>query len=1045
MSGPGTGPRLLTSMNADLTIRWQVELASRDQNIKFYYNTIPWVANGRVFVQANDGLHCFDAHATEATELWHRPSIRIPLRSAGRVFGDVVVIQDDNHVLGLDVVSGETQWTYTSKNNSNPEGNVAAWVTPSGTYAVCSPSSAKEIICLNPEDGSVVWVIQHGDSALGRETWIHDTVSIHDGYLAHARGRKGHNMLAIYRLNSDQPTAQPTYIWSGAADFGWLAPFPNSGVFYQGLHYSGFASSSQSRAVCLDPETGQQHWAYNGGGAEWPGAQSGRKGYGDAVIADGKMYGQQSKRVIWIRPDPSDIHQLGHSGKVGVQDQTVVTITQDGRLYVLCDNGSTGDNAHVKCFDLTPQSNVSPTIVQQALRSGKVGVYQEERLWVSGGNGLRSWSVSAGALPAGLSIDNQTHLLSGTPTQAGTYQLTLTATDGDAVSKPFTLEIANGQVSDNNAPSVDAGADQVAFLPAASIMLAGSVSDDGLPGSALLTTWSSAAGNPGPVNFTDPSNLTTTASFSVTGTYELLLVADDGELTSNDSVIITVGPEPVNQPPVVDAGAELNIFFPDDAHLNAVVSDDGLPDGMLTASWSMISGPGSVVFADGSQANTTASFSHTGTYQLELTVSDGELSSSDTVRVTVSDPPIGGAVVIALNAGGVAYTALDGTSYIADSGFYDRGWSGGGGAIAGTEDDAVYQKKRSHNQSMTYAIPVANGDYVVTLQFAKMGNSNPTAIDVNAEGVPVVNNLDLMAVAGLRVAYDVDVLSTVTDGELTLVLKGEINGIVVRSAGPAENQAPLVDAGDDQSIALPGLAQLAAMVSDDGLPSDTLTYDWSAVSGPGGVSFAASDQAATMVSFSEVGVHELQVTVSDGQYATSDSLIVTVTEPPVGDELIIALNAGGVAYTAVDGTHYVPDTGYYDRGWVGGGGHIEGTEDITVYQKKRSHHISMLYSIPIPNGDYALTLQFAKMGNSNPTAIDISAEGVPVVTDLDLMAVAGLRVAHDVEVLTTVTDGTLNLEIIGEINGIVVRTVPVAVGGLYQTIGLELLNTYMRN
>ena len=82
VSGPGTGPRLLTSMNADLTLRWQVELASRDQNIKFYYNTIPWVANGRVFVQANDGLHCFDAHATEATELWHRPSIRIPLRSA---------------------------------------------------------------------------------------------------------------------------------------------------------------------------------------------------------------------------------------------------------------------------------------------------------------------------------------------------------------------------------------------------------------------------------------------------------------------------------------------------------------------------------------------------------------------------------------------------------------------------------------------------------------------------------------------------------------------------------------------------------------------------------------------------------------------------------------------------------------------------------------------------------------------------------------------------------------------------------------------------
>jgi hypothetical protein len=93
----------------------------------------------------------------------------------------------------------------------------------------------------------------------------------------------------------------------------------------------------------------------------------------------------------------------------------------------------------------------------------------------------------------------------------------------------------------NQAPTVDAGADQAATLPAG-VTLAGSASDDGLPaGSTLSTTWAKASG-PGTVTFGNASSLNSSASFSVAGTYVLSLTASDGSLSSSDQTTITVSP-----------------------------------------------------------------------------------------------------------------------------------------------------------------------------------------------------------------------------------------------------------------------------------------------------------------------------------------------------------------------------------------------------------------------------------------------------------------------------------------------------------------------
>lgn len=92
-----------------------------------------------------------------------------------------------------------------------------------------------------------------------------------------------------------------------------------------------------------------------------------------------------------------------------------------------------------------------------------------------------------------------------------------------------------------------------------------------------------------------------------------------------------------------------------------------------------------------------------------------------------------------------------------------------------------------------------------------------------------------------------------------------------------ENQAPTVEAGEDQSIYLPKAAGLAGSARDDGWPrGSSLTVAWSQVSGPGTVSFADPAAAATAATFSAEGSYVLRLTASDSQLTAADEVAVVV-------------------------------------------------------------------------------------------------------------------------------------------------------------------------
>ncbi len=93
-----------------------------------------------------------------------------------------------------------------------------------------------------------------------------------------------------------------------------------------------------------------------------------------------------------------------------------------------------------------------------------------------------------------------------------------------------------------------------------------------------------------------------------------------------------------NQPPGADAGPDLTVEIGNAASLNGVATDDGLPNppGVFNVSWSVVSGPGSVNFANAHSPQTAATFTLGGVYVLRLTVTDGELTTSDDVQITVN-------------------------------------------------------------------------------------------------------------------------------------------------------------------------------------------------------------------------------------------------------------------------------------------------------------------------------------------------------------------------------------------------------------------------
>ncbi|MGE3957097.1 MAG: Ig-like domain-containing protein [Vicinamibacterales bacterium] len=445
----------------------------------------------------------------------------------------------------------------------------------------------------------------------------------------------------------------------------------------------------------------------------------------------------------------------------------------------------------------------------------------------------QQWTQQSG--PGTATFANATSASTGvTFSVAGTYVLRLTADDTALTAFDEVTITVNPVVATNLAPLVSAGPNQSITLPGGATLF-GSVTDDGLPqGAAVSVAWTLQSG-PGIATVANPTSPSTTATFSVAGTYVLRLTADDTVLTAFAETTITVkAPVAVNQPPTVNAGASQTVTLPAAATLDGAVSDDGLPQGAtVTQQWTQQSGPGTATFADATRAGTTATFTAPGVYVLRLTASDTVLTAYAEATITVNPvPPVNLAPVVV--AGSDITLTLPASA-----------------ALNGTvSDDGLPQGA------------------ALTIQWTQLSGPGTTTFANAASGTTAAT----FSTAG---DYVLQLAASDTDKTTTASL-------TVHALAPAiTNRAPVVDAGPDVQVAFGGSAHLQGSVTDDGQPTVQVTSTWQKLSGPGAVSFVSASSPVTDATFAAPGVYVLTLSASDSALTATDDMVVTVA-PPTG-------------------------------------------------------------------------------------------------------------------------------------------------------------------
>ncbi len=180
---------------------------------------------------------------------------------------------------------------------------------------------------------------------------------------------------------------------------------------------------------------------------------------------------------------------------------------------------------------------------------------------------------------------------------------------------------------------------------------------------------------------------------------------------------------------------------------------------------------------------------------------------------------------------------------------------------------------RVHNNSDNIVLSAYTNSNCSTSASGTLGNGNQAA----SQGLAEFSGLSY------SIAGSIYLRASASDYEGICSNQVSVAGYSV----PAEqNMAPVVNAGDTQTIVIGQSATLSATVTDDGLPSGSvLSFEWSKVSGAGTVNFSNPSQKTTNVSFGSTGTYSLQLTASDS--ALSSSATVTLIVNPADDNLPI--------------------------------------------------------------------------------------------------------------------------------------------------------------
>jgi gliding motility-associated-like protein len=564
-----------------------------------------------------------------------------------------------------------------------------------------------------------------------------------------------------------------------------------------------------------------------------------------------------------------------------------------------------------------------------------------------------AWVLEPGA-PGTVTFSSQSTAattISGLTT-AGVYIFTFTVTDDKGLTDNDQVIVTVLPPPPNNLPVANAGPDITITLPLNQVTLTGSGSDS--DGTIASYSWILTSD---PVPATPPTIVSpNTAATDVTSLKEgnyvfTLTVTDDDGAPKSDQVIVKVLPVPPNDPPVANAGPDINITAPAaTTTLNGSGTDS---DGTIASyAWKKLSGTGSAITSPASAVTNITGLA-VGTYTFELTVTDDKgVKGSDQVTVNVfpaaNIPPVANAGADFSVTLPAANAALTGAGTDSDGTIATYGWELVSGPAAITFSNAAAQSptvsplaagiyiftltvtdddgaKGTDQVQLTVAPeppnvpPVANAGADVTLTLPA-DQTTLTGSGTDTDGTVVSYHWNFLAgPAGITLG-DVDVAALTIDVNQTpgtysfeLIIsdnRGATATDEVKVFVNAQNLAPIVSAGPDKTITKPTNTTSLNGTSSD--PDGTIvTREWSLLSAPAGITVVPTISSPTsnttnVTNFQLPGVYVYAFTVKDDDdVSSSDQVSVTVNpEPPntppvanAGPNLEITLPTNSVSIT----------------------------------------------------------------------------------------------------------------------------------------------------
>ncbi|MCG2355862.1 putative Ig domain-containing protein, partial [Staphylococcus epidermidis] len=575
----------------------------------------------------------------------------------------------------------------------------------------------------------------------------------------------------------------------------------------------------------------------------------------------------------------------GTPSEVGSYTVTVTTTDESG-------------NSETTTFTIDVEDTTKPTVESIANQTQEVNTEIEPIKIEATDNSGRAVTNKVDGLPDGVTFDETTNTISGTPSEVGSYDITVTTTDesGNSETTTFTID-----VEDTTKPTVESIADQTQEVNTEITPI--TIESEDNSGQAVTNK---VDGLPNGVTFDEATN-TISGTPSEVGSYTVIVTTTD-ESGNSETTTFTIDVEDTTKPTVEDIADQtqevnteitpITIESEDNGGRAVTNKVDGLPAGVtFDESTNTISGTPSEVGSYDITVTTTDESGNSETTTFTINVEDTtkptvEDIANQTQEVNTEITPI--KIEATDNSGRAVTNKVDG---LPDGVTFDEATN----TISGTPSEVgsytvtvTTTDESGNSETTTFTINVEDTTKPTVEDIADQTqevNTEITPITIGSEdnsGQAVTNKVD-----GLPAGVTFDEATNTISGTPSEVGSYDIKVTTTDESGNVTETTFTIDVEDTTKPTVEDIADQTQEVNTEITPIKIEATDNSGqavtnkVEGlPDGVTF---DEATNTISGtpSEVGSYDVTVTTTDESgNATETTFTINVedtTKPTVED------------------------------------------------------------------------------------------------------------------------------------------------------------------